>query len=120
MSAEKPNAERLLREENHRRWVACGSQHEGEARCPECDTAAKRAYSDATTPGFFSPKCSKHREPSAVGQPSLEKLRELEAKWRKQDDTNGGICPNDEASCCHAWCADELRAVLAAFEKEGK
>jgi NTP pyrophosphatase (non-canonical NTP hydrolase) len=28
---------------------------------PDCDEAAKHAYSDATTPGFFEPKCSKHR-----------------------------------------------------------
>ena len=28
--------------------------------CTECDKAARHAYSDATTPGFFSPKCSKH------------------------------------------------------------
>ena len=30
--------------------------------CPDCDDAAKLAYSDATTPGFFSAKCPKHRE----------------------------------------------------------
>lgn len=30
-------------------------------RCPDCDEAAKHAYSDATTPGFFYSKCAKHR-----------------------------------------------------------
>jgi hypothetical protein len=33
--------------------------------CPDCDEAAKHAYSDATTPGFFSPKCAKHRDTCA-------------------------------------------------------
>ena len=32
-----------------------------EPTCKDCETAAKHAYSDATTPGFFSPKCTKHR-----------------------------------------------------------
>jgi hypothetical protein len=35
---------------------------ESPKRCMDCDEAAKHAYSDATTPGFFSPKCAKHRE----------------------------------------------------------
>jgi hypothetical protein len=30
--------------------------------CKDCEEAAKHAYSDATTPGFFSPKCQKHRD----------------------------------------------------------
>ena len=30
--------------------------------CADCDEAAKLAYSDATTPGFFEPKCAKHRD----------------------------------------------------------
>lgn len=30
-------------------------------RCPDCDEAARHAYSDATTPGFFNPKCPKHQ-----------------------------------------------------------
>lgn len=29
--------------------------------CPACEEAAKHAYSDATTPGFFYNKCEKHR-----------------------------------------------------------
>lgn len=28
--------------------------------CPDCIEAKKAAYSDATTPGFFRPYCSKH------------------------------------------------------------
>jgi hypothetical protein len=36
-----------------------------EATCPECDEAAKHAYSDATTPGFFSAKCAKHSKAEA-------------------------------------------------------
>lgn len=28
--------------------------------CPGCREAKRRAYSDATTPGFFHDKCSKH------------------------------------------------------------
>ena len=31
------------------------------ATCPDCDAAAKHAYADATTPGFFYSKCVKHR-----------------------------------------------------------
>jgi hypothetical protein len=30
--------------------------------CPDCEAAAKHAYSDTTTPGFFHDKCEKHRE----------------------------------------------------------
>jgi hypothetical protein len=30
--------------------------------CEECDRAARHAYSDATTPGFFHDKCEKHRQ----------------------------------------------------------
>lgn len=30
-------------------------------RCPDCEEAARHAYSDATTPGFFNPKCPKHQ-----------------------------------------------------------
>ena len=40
-------------------WIIFVKQAE---RCADCDEAARFAYSDATTPGFFSPKCSKHRE----------------------------------------------------------
>jgi hypothetical protein len=29
--------------------------------CPDCMAAAKHAYSNATTPGFFYPRCEKHR-----------------------------------------------------------
>ena len=35
--------------------------------CPDCAEAARHAYSDATTPGFFSPRCSKHPEPVETG-----------------------------------------------------
>ncbi len=28
--------------------------------CADCDAAARYAYSDARTPGFFSSKCRKH------------------------------------------------------------
>ena len=31
-------------------------------RCADCAEAAKLAYSDATTPGFFSSKCDKHAQ----------------------------------------------------------
>lgn len=34
------------------------------ANCPDCRKAAKHAYSDATTPGFFYDTCEKHRTPS--------------------------------------------------------
>jgi hypothetical protein len=36
-------------------------------RCADCDECARHAYSDATTPGFFSPKCKTHsaKEPKA-------------------------------------------------------
>jgi len=34
-----------------------------QAGCPDCDEAAKHAYSDATTPGFFYSKCERHRDP---------------------------------------------------------
>lgn len=30
------------------------------SQCKDCDEAAKHAYSDATTPGFFSPTCARH------------------------------------------------------------
>lgn len=29
--------------------------------CPDCQRAARHAYSDATTPGFFYDKCERHR-----------------------------------------------------------
>lgn len=29
--------------------------------CPDCAEAARLAYSEAATPGFFNPKCSKHQ-----------------------------------------------------------
>ena len=38
-------------------------------RCLDCDECAKHAYSDASTPGFFSDKCSKHRKASAAEKP---------------------------------------------------
>lgn len=36
--------------------------------CPDCADAARLAYSDATTPGFFNPKCAKHsaKQPDEV------------------------------------------------------
>jgi len=37
-----------------------GQAQEAPKGCPDCNEAAKHAYSDATTAGFFSPKCSKH------------------------------------------------------------
>lgn len=33
--------------------------------CEDCNKAARHAYSDATTPGFFDPRCAKHRVPQA-------------------------------------------------------
>lgn len=44
-------------------------------RCADCDEAAKHAYSDATTPGFFDPNCKKHRKskPSLSGMAQEEK-----------------------------------------------
>lgn len=39
-------------------------------QCTDCDNAARYAYSDATTPGFFSPKCEKHRELAKAAHPS--------------------------------------------------
>ena len=43
---------------------------ESDKSCPDCDEAAKLAYSDATTPGFFYPRCRKHREsaPAAISE----------------------------------------------------
>lgn len=40
--------------------------------CPDCAEAMKIAYSDATTPGFFSPYCPKHQQSSvsAVAPPA--------------------------------------------------
>jgi hypothetical protein len=36
-----------------------------EVPCADCEAAAKAAYSDATTPGFFHDKCTKHRKDKA-------------------------------------------------------
>lgn len=32
-----------------------------DVNCADCRAAMAHAYSDATTPGFFSPFCDKHR-----------------------------------------------------------
>jgi hypothetical protein len=42
-------------------------------RCLACERCAKRAYSDATTPGFFHAKCEYHRLMAAEAR-----VRELE------------------------------------------
>jgi hypothetical protein len=41
-------------------------------KCPDCDKAATFAYSDAVTPGFFSPKCPKHRAEVSAPEPPKE------------------------------------------------
>jgi hypothetical protein len=47
-------------------WQAASTiRQEGTEQCKDCDEAAKHAYSDATTPGFFEPKCKKHRASQA-------------------------------------------------------
>lgn len=44
--------------------------------CPDCHEAAKLAYSDATTPGFFSPLCDRHEWPYVwIGQSRLPERR---------------------------------------------
>ena len=53
------------------------TQHKDEARCADCDAAAKHAYSDATTPGFFSDKCSKHRAVASSPDRAEELAREI-------------------------------------------
>lgn len=45
----------------------------------------------------------------------LDPLREVVRKWRKWDDTSGGICPTVEL-CCHGECASELESLLPALE----
>lgn len=52
--------------------------------CKDCNEAARHAYSDATTPGFFSPKCEKHRE-HAASDPKPPSAREFyEQVWSRQ------------------------------------
>lgn len=34
--------------------------------CPDCAEAARLAYSDAVTPGFFNPKCARHQTERAT------------------------------------------------------
>ena len=67
-------------------------------RCADCNEAAKHAYSDATTPGFFSPKCSKHRdaspEPAPAPIPEWMILPENSAYPQFE-----GVHPKDD------WCA---------------
>lgn len=36
------------------------------AHCKDCDDCARRAHSDATTPGFFYDKCELHRKPQPI------------------------------------------------------
>jgi TolA-binding protein len=47
--------------------------------CSDCDEAAKHAYSDATTPGFFSPKCRKHRKADAA-EAEMKRIQELQER----------------------------------------
>jgi hypothetical protein len=49
--------------------AAAPPQRAAPSQCADCDEAAKHAYSDATTPGFFSAKCAKHREPAVPPVP---------------------------------------------------
>lgn len=43
-----------------------------DGRCSECEKAAKHAFSDATTPGFFYSRCEKHRLEDGRMEPSKE------------------------------------------------
>jgi hypothetical protein len=46
----------------------------GTEKCKDCDEAAKHAYSDATTPGFFSPKCARHASAEPAPAPTYSDL----------------------------------------------
>jgi hypothetical protein len=64
----------------------------GATPCPDCDEAAKHAYSDATTPGFFSPFCSKHRPSTGTGTtPQAER-------------SGGPLCDNCGKSSKQHYC----------------
>lgn len=69
--------------------------------CKDCDEAAKHAYSDATTPGFFSPKCSKHAAmPSPpAGQGSTTRLPCYVDENMKVIHRGGcGLCGGDDVT----------------------
>jgi hypothetical protein len=69
---------RYVWEDAYRKALALVHEFEGwhpEEPCPDCDEAAKHAYSDATTPGFFSPICSTHQQ---------QRVGETLAEWVKR------------------------------------
>lgn len=128
---EKPNAERLrfdatkFEMEWHEKWC----RETAGTRPLRYD--AQKAFHNAIYEAGY--QAALQAVPSAAGQPSLEKLRELEAlrdeMWKASDNRfaanyaiqtpgefAGYVIPADKAQ---EW-ADRLRAVLAEFEKEGK
>jgi hypothetical protein len=61
-----------------KREVKNGNLHqvwESKYFCADCIEAVKHAYSDATTPGFFHDKCSKHREEKNANQENQPAIR---------------------------------------------
>lgn len=64
------------------------------APCPDCDEAARQAYSDATTPGFFSPYCEKHRAP-LLAEPPAEGIALC--------GIHGKVRTTERGECAECW-----------------
>ena len=73
-------------------------------KCPDCESAVKHAYSDATTPGFFSPKCTRHQGGSIGTTP--DEIR------RKHRGTNCG-CPYCSEKHDHPNPSDRINGCPA-------
>lgn len=54
--------------------TVASSERQDVEHCVDCDKAAKHAYSDATTAGFFYSKCEKHRASPSVSEIAPERL----------------------------------------------
>jgi hypothetical protein len=62
------------------------------AACEDCKAAKRHAYSDATTPGFFSPYCEKHK-PGQAAVASTDPAPEIPAPTTAQPVLNSGSGP---------------------------
>jgi hypothetical protein len=119
------------------------SDTERPERCSDCDAAARHAYSDATTPGFFFSTCARHRHASAPevkpagahwfhsddcdcekctpsGQRAPESAEQLWPKWLLSlipVMTNRGSAEN-AISFAEAYAAERVAALARALKRE--
>lgn len=72
-------------------------------RCPDCDEARRHAYSDATTPGFFYPRCEKHREREGQGEGEFDHYQQ---RYTSREDALAG---HQEALALVRQAAEEVK-----------